>query len=42
MEPQDEEAACQGLMAGINAHLKVHEKAPLILKRDEAYRGVNR
>jgi tRNA uridine 5-carboxymethylaminomethyl modification enzyme len=26
-----EEAASQGLMAGINAHLKVHEKAPLIL-----------
>ncbi|MBQ0909836.1 tRNA uridine-5-carboxymethylaminomethyl(34) synthesis enzyme MnmG [Flavobacterium sp. F-328] len=35
-----EEAASQGLMAGINAHLKVHEKAPLILKRDEAYIGV--
>ena len=27
-------------MAGINAHLKVHEQAPLILKRDEAYIGV--
>ncbi len=35
-----EEAASQGLMAGINAHLKVHEKTPLILKRDEAYIGV--
>lgn len=35
-----EEAASQGLMAGINAHLKVHEKEPLILKRDEAYIGV--
>ncbi|WP_348800155.1 tRNA uridine-5-carboxymethylaminomethyl(34) synthesis enzyme MnmG [Flavobacterium adhaerens] len=35
-----EEAASQGLMAGINAHLKVHEKSPLILKRDEAYIGV--
>src|SRR5690606_20214086 len=35
-----EEAASQGLMAGINAHLKLQEKAPLILKRDEAYIGV--
>ncbi len=35
-----EEAACQGLMAGINAHLKVKEKAPFILKRSEAYIGV--
>lgn len=35
-----EEAASQGLMAGINAHLKVHEKEPLILKRNEAYIGV--
>jgi tRNA uridine 5-carboxymethylaminomethyl modification enzyme len=35
-----EEAASQGLMAGINAHLKAHEEAPLILKRDEAYIGV--
>jgi tRNA uridine 5-carboxymethylaminomethyl modification enzyme len=35
-----EEAAAQGLMAGINAHLKVHEKEPLILRRDEAYIGV--
>lgn len=35
-----EEAACQGLMAGINAHLKINEKQPLILKRSEAYIGV--
>ncbi len=35
-----EEAACQGLMAGINAHNKVFEKEPLILKRSEAYIGV--
>lgn len=35
-----EEAASQGLMAGINASLKVQEKEPLILKRDEAYIGV--
>jgi tRNA uridine 5-carboxymethylaminomethyl modification enzyme len=35
-----EEAACQGLMAGINAHLKLHEKEPFILRRDEAYIGV--
>lgn len=35
-----EEAACQGLMAGINAHLKVHEKDPFILTRSEAYIGV--
>ena len=35
-----EEAACQGLMAGINAHLKVSDKEPLILKRSEAYIGV--
>jgi tRNA uridine 5-carboxymethylaminomethyl modification enzyme len=35
-----EEAACQGLMAGINAHLKVTNKEPLILKRSEAYIGV--
>ncbi len=35
-----EEAASQGLMAGINAALKVQEKEPLILKRDEAYIGV--
>jgi len=35
-----EEAACQGLMAGINAHNKIHEKSPFILKRSEAYIGV--
>lgn len=35
-----EEAACQGLMAGINAHLKINEAEPLILKRSEAYIGV--
>ncbi len=35
-----EEAACQGLMAGINAHLKIKEQEPLILKRSEAYIGV--
>jgi len=35
-----EEAACQGLMAGINAHLKVKGEQPLILKRSEAYIGV--
>jgi tRNA uridine 5-carboxymethylaminomethyl modification enzyme len=35
-----EEAACQGLMAGINAHNKVHEKDPFVLKRGEAYIGV--
>ena len=35
-----EEAACQGLIAGINAHQKVKNKEPFILKRDEAYIGV--
>jgi tRNA uridine 5-carboxymethylaminomethyl modification enzyme len=35
-----EEAASQGLMAGINAHLKVQEEAPFIIKRNEAYIGV--
>jgi tRNA uridine 5-carboxymethylaminomethyl modification enzyme len=35
-----EEAAAQGLMAGINAHLKLKEKEPFILKRSEAYIGV--
>jgi tRNA uridine 5-carboxymethylaminomethyl modification enzyme len=35
-----EEAASQGLMAGINAHLKVNEKDPFVLRRDEAYIGV--
>jgi tRNA uridine 5-carboxymethylaminomethyl modification enzyme len=35
-----EEAACQGLMAGINAHNHVVDKEPLVLKRSEAYIGV--
>lgn len=35
-----EEAACQGLMAGINAHNQAHDKEPLVLKRSEAYIGV--
>jgi len=35
-----EEAACQGLMAGINAHLKIRSEKPFILKRSEAYIGV--
>lgn len=35
-----EEAACQGLMAGINASLQINKKEPLILKRNEAYIGV--
>ncbi len=35
-----EEAACQGLMAGINAHLAIKENEPLILSRSEAYIGV--
>lgn len=35
-----EEAAAQGLMAGINASLWLREKAPLVLRRDEAYIGV--
>ncbi len=35
-----EEAASQGLMAGINAHLSINEEAPFILKRSEAYIGV--
>ena len=35
-----EEAACQGLMAGINAHQKAKELEPVILKRSEAYIGV--
>ena len=35
-----EEAACQGLIAGINAALKLEDKEPLILKRNEAYIGV--
>ena len=35
-----EEAASQGLMAGINAHLKINHQEPLVLRRDEAYIGV--
>jgi tRNA uridine 5-carboxymethylaminomethyl modification enzyme len=35
-----EEAACQGLMAGINAHQKAHGKEPFTLSRSEAYIGV--
>ncbi|HKM29789.1 MAG TPA: tRNA uridine-5-carboxymethylaminomethyl(34) synthesis enzyme MnmG [Bacilli bacterium] len=35
-----EEAACQGLMAGINASLKIRGKEPFLLRRDEAYIGV--
>jgi len=35
-----EEAACQGLIAGVNAHLKINEREPFILKRSEAYIGV--
>jgi tRNA uridine 5-carboxymethylaminomethyl modification enzyme len=35
-----EEAACQGLVAGINAHQKINHLDPLILKRSEAYIGV--
>ena len=35
-----EEAACQGLMAGINAHRKTHELEPVVLKRSDAYIGV--
>ncbi len=35
-----EEAGCQGLVAGINAHLAVNEKDPFVLRRDEAYIGV--
>lgn len=35
-----EEAACQGLIAGINAHQNVHNREPFVLKRNEAYIGV--
>ena len=35
-----EEAACQGLIAGINASLKLENKEPLVLKRNDAYIGV--
>lgn len=35
-----EEAACQGLMAGLNAHLAINNQEPIILKRSDAYIGV--
>lgn len=35
-----EEAACQGLMAGINAHLSINNQEPFVLKRSDAYIGV--
>jgi tRNA uridine 5-carboxymethylaminomethyl modification enzyme len=35
-----EEAACQGIMAGMNAHLKITEKEPLVLNRYDGYIGV--
>ena len=35
-----EEAACQGIMAGMNAHLKVNHQAPFVLQRSDAYIGV--
>ncbi|MFT3902508.1 MAG: tRNA uridine-5-carboxymethylaminomethyl(34) synthesis enzyme MnmG [Niabella sp.] len=35
-----EEAACQGIVAGINAHLKINEENPFILSRSQAYIGV--
>lgn len=35
-----EEAACQGLMAGINAHLRINEQDPFVLQRSDAYIGV--
>lgn len=35
-----EEAAAQGLMAGINAALAINDEEPLVLRRDEAYIGV--
>lgn len=35
-----EEAAAQGLMAGINAHRSIHDLEPIVLRRDEAYIGV--
>ena len=35
-----EEAACQGLMAGINAHRLIHDEGPIVLSRSEAYIGV--
>lgn len=35
-----EEAACQGLIAGINAHQQIHDNQPIIMKRSESYIGV--
>jgi tRNA uridine 5-carboxymethylaminomethyl modification enzyme len=35
-----EEAGCQGLIAGINAHLAIHDREPFILRRSDAYIGV--
>ncbi len=35
-----EEAAAQGIIAGMNAHLKIHGKDPFVLRRDQAYIGV--
>lgn len=35
-----EEAACQGLIAGINAHRKIHDSDPIVLHRDSSYIGV--
>ena len=35
-----EEAAAQGILAGMNAHLWLHDKEPLVLRRDQAYIGV--
>jgi tRNA uridine 5-carboxymethylaminomethyl modification enzyme len=35
-----EEAACQGLLAGANAHLAIHDRPPMVLGRSEAYMGV--
>ncbi len=35
-----EEAACQGIIAGMNAHLKINDQEPFFLKRNEAYIGV--
>ena len=35
-----EEASCQGLMAGINSHRKIHDSDPIVLHRDSSYIGV--
>jgi tRNA uridine 5-carboxymethylaminomethyl modification enzyme len=35
-----EEAGCQGMIAGINAHLRLHDEEPFIMKRSEGYMGV--